>query len=437
MAIELKEIMGYDPFTDAGKYKAGYHLSEGKAGEDKPNGITFKNSIGLSENKKHAYTVKIEAMHCHPYATGNHTRYMASACAKSLKEWISPYAKPVIMYHNDQDGILTGRIKSASVGLSEQTGGDCLFLEATVPLREHQDQIDGELLYSTSIGADGTDVRCSICGTQLANGDTCEHKRGYKYNGETCYWDVYEFTPKECSYVITPSDKYARVVSVTRPGSAPTPIASNESQKPYEAGKGIPVKESEDNLITPKAAEEGNGKTPKNKENHINNMTLEEAQKNIDTLELTNKALTNDKVGLQEQVKSLTNDKLALQESLKAAQDQVAAKDSELSNEKQLREQLEKDYEEAQKEVKTSLVETFTRLRESAGYSKIEKLEERSIESLRNSISDLKADIEAKQLTEAQQKTESQALSDTKEKAGSTVANTKTDDEPKGGFMGL
>ena len=42
----------------------------------------------------------------------------------------------------------------------------------------------------------------------------CEHIRGEEYNGKTCYWDFYKVMPKELSYVIVPSDAYAKNIKV-------------------------------------------------------------------------------------------------------------------------------------------------------------------------------------------------------------------------------
>ena len=72
-------------------------------------------------------------------------------------------------------------------------------------------------LATVSIGAVAYDVRCSICGENVAICD-CEHEKGHVYDGKLCYWTIEEMEPREVSYVILPSDKYAQTMKVYKPG---------------------------------------------------------------------------------------------------------------------------------------------------------------------------------------------------------------------------
>jgi chromosome segregation ATPase len=100
---------------------------------------------------------------------------------------------------------------------------------------------------------------------------------------------------------------------------------------------------------------------------------------------------------LTEQITQLTNEKIQLQESEKALKEEINAKEALVTQEKQLREAQEEENKKLQEEVKNALVDKLTSLRESAGKPKMEKLNERSIESLRDSISDLEAELKESQ----------------------------------------
>ena len=158
--------------------------------------------------------VDIEAVHTFPYATRNNTRYMEEALAQSVAGWTYPYNIPVITYHNDEDGEIVGRVLKARVGDSQRLPGTkALILTCDILDLDAQEKVKNGLFDTVSIGVRGDDVRCSICGQELNQG-MCEHIRGEEYNGKTCYWDFYKVMPKELSYVIVPSDAYAKNIKV-------------------------------------------------------------------------------------------------------------------------------------------------------------------------------------------------------------------------------
>lgn len=158
--------------------------------------------------------VEIEAVHAYPFVTRNNTRYSFQGLEASLSEWTHPYNIPIIMHHNDQDGQIIGRAIDARLGDSERLiGSKALFITAEILDDDAQKNIKSGLLSTVSIGMTGHDVRCSICGQDLNEG-TCEHVRGEKYDGQTCCWDFISMSPIELSYVIVPSDKYAKNIKV-------------------------------------------------------------------------------------------------------------------------------------------------------------------------------------------------------------------------------
>lgn len=182
--------------------------------------ITIKESVikpvkkSDHEDSDEKLIVEIEAVHAYPFVTRNNTRYSFQGLEASLSEWTHPYNIPIIMHHNDQDGQIIGRAIDARLGDSERLiGSKALFITAEILDDDAQKNIKSGLLSTVSIGMTGHDVRCSICGQDLNEG-TCEHVRGEKYDGQTCCWDFISMSPIELSYVIVPSDKYAKNIKV-------------------------------------------------------------------------------------------------------------------------------------------------------------------------------------------------------------------------------
>ena len=406
MPLLLREIEGYK-LEDEKKYNcssAPFGDKKSKAATDVKEAYEPIAKVNNEFWSNKEFTARIEALHCYPHATGNFTRYMSQACKASLQEWTEPYERPTIMYHNDYDGVVNGRIKNAYMGTSELSGTDCLMLEASAPEWKTRDGIMSGILKTVSVGVSGTDVRCSICGAQLSEGEFCEHIRGNVYDGQTCYWDVYEFIPKELSYVIVPSDKYAQVVGVITADYA----EESEGTTCDSTRKTVFNLTNKECQKSDKTLDMREGLTDDIKQKEINDSNMDEKDKKMaealkmnENLQTSITALQNDKVSLTEQLAEVTKEKVSLQEDNKTLKEQIAAKDLEITQQKELREAQEKENEKLQKEMKVSLVETLTALREKANKSKIEKLEERSLDSLRDSINDLKEELKVQQLQDA------------------------------------
>lgn len=119
-----------------------------------------------------SFTVLVEAIHA-DMPTRNYTRYKKSSFRGAIPTWSTVYRHmPVIMYHNDYNGQIIGRVIEAyedKAVRSEAEGlkADALMLRIAVPDWRMENQIRNGILDSVSIGASATDVRCSICGEQL------------------------------------------------------------------------------------------------------------------------------------------------------------------------------------------------------------------------------------------------------------------------------
>lgn len=411
MPLTLNEFVGFDPMKPLSASTSSKEFAEFLQKYQEQITMLKESDNPHQININQGFIATIEAIHA-DLPTRNYTRYMRSSFKNAAPTWTQPYNIPVIMYHNDYDGQIIGRVLSAQEAVSEKVPNTtALLLEASIPDWRNSEQIENGILSTVSIGASATDVRCSICGAQLSEGDWCEHNRGSVYKNkdtgktETCYWDVYEWEAKEISFVIIPSDKYAGVLRClwrdsTAADDGTYKYLGRDNHKmtvsasaKHDTNNQVPVQESEQKIL----------KQP-DKHKGENNLDIKEAEQKISSLETEAKALKGDKASLQEKVDSLNKDKISLQESITKLKKEAEEKELAATQEKELREAAESKVESLTKEAKLCLAESLTTLREKAGKKPIEKLEERSIDSLRDSIADLKAE-----LAEQQKKLQEQA----------------------------
>ena len=159
--------------------------------------------------------VDIEGIHS--VITRNFTYYTPDCLRNSVPYWTSPYERPVIMHHKDQDGVQVGRIKSVEFVEKTRPGVPGLLFTCNIGDEEGVKGVKNGTLSTVSLGAVIHKATCSICGQDIAKEGECEHQRGRKYDGKLCYWQMEEMEPKELSYVIVPSDKYANTIKIYEP----------------------------------------------------------------------------------------------------------------------------------------------------------------------------------------------------------------------------
>ena len=160
--------------------------------------------------------VDIEGIHS-DVLTINCTKYSEQCLKDSLPYWTNPYEIPVIMHHNDEDGKIIGRVKNVEMIDSKRSGTPAILFTCNIGDEDGVKGIKNGTLSTVSIGAVAYDVTCSICGANVAECD-CGHKKGRVYDGKLCYWTINDMEPREVSYVILPSDKYAQTMKVYKPG---------------------------------------------------------------------------------------------------------------------------------------------------------------------------------------------------------------------------
>ena len=204
MAIEIKEYVGFSSSQPTNH--SGIIVQESIAATATPQQMISPNSL----------MVEIEGIHS-DILTINCTMYSEECLKKSIPYWTSPYEKAVIMHHNDEDGQIIGRVKKAEMIDSKRSGTPAINFTCNIGDENGIKGIKNGTLATVSIGAVAYDVRCSICGENVAICD-CEHEKGHVYDGKLCYWTIEEMEPREVSYVILPSDKYAQTMKVYKPG---------------------------------------------------------------------------------------------------------------------------------------------------------------------------------------------------------------------------
>lgn len=374
----IREYGGYD------KFDVEYNI---------PHDVkNFKEAAGdlLSEPiSPSSLMVDIEGIHAFPHATRNYTRYMPECLKKSVPSWTKPYRRPLIKHHNEQDGEIIGRICSAEYITGKTfSGTPALMFTTNVPGDQAKKDVQDGLLETVSIGIIAHDVRCSICGHQIAEEGPCpEHDRGQVYGGEVCYWDIYSMEAKELSYVIVPSDIYAKNVCVY-PATQSKPKTNITESATGVRGGGKTMTEQEIAEMKEKLAAAEAAKTSA----EAAKATAEAAQAEAEA-KVT--AITEEKTALEAKVTEVTEAKTALEAKVAELTEANTAATAEVAREKQMREALEGEVATAKVEMKTNLVETVQVMRKAAGKPELEEsaIKARSEESLRDAINDLKEEF--------------------------------------------
>lgn len=344
--------------------------------------LDLSEAAGSSVIDPNSIMVEIEGIHAAPFATRNYTRYTPNCLKKSVASWTNPYRRPLIKHHNEEDGEIIGRICEAKyITKNTRSETPALLFTVNIPGEQAKADVKSGLLETTSIGVIAHSVKCSICGQELANGEICEHERGAIYNGETCYWDIHEMEAKELSYVIVPSDMYAKNIDIypaTASNSKVKAFAESLNQD-LNLTKGDITDMPEDLKV--KLQESEAKVTALTQEVTELKEAATQTSEKIAELEKTNSDLTTVKESLEQEL-----------EGLKTEKDDLTQKMTEAA---QMREGLEAQVAEVKAELKEALVQNFVTMREALGHSDVdvEAVKNRSEESIKDSISDLSKDF--------------------------------------------
>lgn len=344
--------------------------------------LDLSEAAGSSVIDPNSIMVEIEGIHAAPFATRNYTRYTPNCLKKSVASWTNPYRRPLIKHHNEEDGEIIGRICEAKyITKNTRSETPALLFTVNIPGEQAKADVKSGLLETTSIGVIAHSVKCSICGQELANGETCEHERGAIYNGETCYWDIHEMEAKELSYVIVPSDMYAKNIDIypaTASNSKVKAFAESLNQD-LNLTKGD-ITDMPEDLKVKLQKSEAKVTALTQEVTELKEAATQTSEK-IAELEKTNSDLTTVKESLEQEL-----------EGLKTEKDDLTQKMTEAA---QMREGLEAQVAEVKAELKEALVQNFVTMREALGHSDVdvEAVKNRSEESIKDSISDLSKDF--------------------------------------------
>lgn len=378
-------------------------------------------TLNLKEksNKEHnildnSIMVDVEAIHS--ILTKNFTLYSPEALKESIPRWTEPYERPVIMHHNDEDGTIIGRIKKARfTNKTPETGKPGLILSLNVSEKEGIEGVKSGRLLTVSIGANASDVRCSVCGKNMAE-ESCPHQRGEIYDGKLCYWRVEKLgDPKEISYVIVPSDKYAKNVNIYSPEKfkRKSLLAESESEEvnrvlfdDIEKAIDMAMKESvekseteskelEEKEISEEIKDSDADKEDVAKEEQKEEVVSDDKEKEAESEEdkkeeektESEEAEETEKED-KEESKDFASMLNKLQSEAREMEKTIISLKKELGVEKDLKEQLEKELEVLREEKKANLVEKNNYLRKKLNLSEmdLEVAKHTTVEMLEASI---------------------------------------------------
>ena len=173
-------------------------------------------------------SIMVDIEGIHSIVTRNFTYYTPECLKKSAPYWTTPYERPVIMHHNDRDGVQIGRVKVAEFLEETRAKVPGLLFTCNIGDEAGIKGVKNGTLSTVSLGAVIHKATCSICGQNIAAEGECEHQRGRKYDGKLCYWLMEEMEPKELSYVIVPSDRYANTIRIYKPKDISAKESYNE-----------------------------------------------------------------------------------------------------------------------------------------------------------------------------------------------------------------
>ena len=448
VAIEIKEYVGHQfvSVNGSGNY------------------INLKEGYAETYMAEDSIMVDIEAIHSR--ITRNNTYYSPNCLKESVPYWTNPYKVPVIMHHNEKDGQIIGRVHSVEYTEMNTRGNTpALIFTANVGDEEGKKGIKNGTLSTVSIGVIAHDLRCSICGTNLAEEGLCEHEKGEYYDVEgeqrLCYWIIEKMEPKEVSYVIVPSDAYAhnlRVYDAVKKKKSEVK-ESVEFNNPFaelieatkvkvedakegkqideEVGKTADVNKSEEKPED-KAIENENiegqtqePNTEENKEQETDKETSKEEEKETSEEEKQEEPKKEEASKEDSEELKLAKEKIAqLEKELEDTKAEKAKLENKLEKVKETKESVERELVKLKAEKKKQLVETISELRSQLSLPKEDEtaLMESSEESLQLTIKSLNEFTQVQKTAFGLQTLNSPvAVSESKDNTTVEKTNKKTD----------
>lgn len=356
---------------------------------------------------------KIEAIHAGSTRNSNH--YLADKLRgnheirSGVYSWTAPYPKPVIFNH-DTNTECTGRVYSASYSDITQAGRPGIICVPKITHRKTiEDILEGRLM-TVSIGATTNAAVCSICGTDIINEGYCGHMRGEEYEGQVAEWICGDIFFDELSWVNVPADSDA---IVTCNGINQQQMLTGEKVVVTTLGENTKTAKEDDVVKVDGATVEA---TAVNEENeHVEDTTVAEETTTVEETaveeeatvedESVEEANADDETAEDEAVAATTQEEAqtdhvatveehSAEEQLEEATQKIKELEEALEVEKQANEGLKEANLSLAKELHESVVDFLVDLRMAIGKESNKeeakaKFAERSVDSLKDSISDI------------------------------------------------
>ena len=386
MAIELRE-----EFNAKIKFVPNY----------KPSRTEITESLEATPVSPDSIMVDIEGIHA--IITTNLNYYEPHCLEMSVPKWTEPYERPLIMHHKEQDGVTIGRIKKCTyVESCKKTKGPGLVFTCNIGNKEGIEGVKNGTLVTTSIGVMVRDLRCSICGKNLAEEGECEHVKGQKYDGKLCYWIIKDMEPKELSYVIVPSDKYAHNIKIYKPDAKI--LGVSESYNYEDEVKELSIKDlyydeiSKSLAMKEAKALEEDGKKPDEQQASLDPQDEKpepdpkDEPKDDEVKDPEGSQEEGEGKGEEEKDEDLKAKVAELEKEVARLQKEVQKLEGSLSKEKETREAVELKYLEVKKQQRVALAEKVNEMRTFLGLEgeDIEILSKSTEEALNTKIEVLK-----------------------------------------------
>lgn len=170
----------------------------------------------FSESQIDTNKLVVEVAAIHAGLTSNFNNYTEAELDVSLKSWVDPYPKPIILNHDPESDPM-GRVMAARMD-KESDGTPFSRLQVAVINPEAIAKVlDGRYI-TGSVGGKAKSAKCSVCNADWAKptegmGLPCRHKRGQVYNGKLAFFNLSGLEWKEYSFVNIPADKSSGVIS--------------------------------------------------------------------------------------------------------------------------------------------------------------------------------------------------------------------------------
>lgn len=360
---------------------------------------------------------RIEAIHAG--STRNYTRYPAEKLRgheelkSGLYSWTKPYAKPVIFNH-DHETEVTGRVQSAVFAEFTASGRPGLIVTPKITHEKAIDDILGGRLLTVSIGANTDACVCSVCGTDIISEGFCGHWKGEQYDGITAEWIVGNVYFDELSWVNVPADQDAMIIDAGETiSTAESFMGSNKEiidlSRPKESWK-VSESEAKDKGLIIENKEGAPSMTIEELKAKVEELTTDLAEANEQKQVLENKvteleasvteatekvtALEEANATLETEKATLVEEKTALEAEKTQAEEAKAKAEEDLAEANTSKEELTAQQESLGQELHTQVVERVVDMRvllgkESSREEAIETYKERTMESLKDTLSDL------------------------------------------------